>query len=87
MRSYNQFLLLKKHRHVEALLLKGNVLLSMKKLQDSMNHFREAVAIAPYRYETHKGLVDCYLEQARHREAVRYAFISLQLFFAYLLHF
>ena len=53
-------------------MLKGNVLLSMKKLQDSMNHFREAVAIAPYRYETHKGLVDCYLEQARHREAVRY---------------
>lgn len=61
------------HRHVEALLLKGNVLLSMKKLQDSMNHFREAVAIAPYRYETHKGLVDCYLEQARHREAVSVA--------------
>ena len=43
----------------------------MKKLNDSMNHFREAVTIAPYRYETHKGLVDCYLEQARHREAVR----------------
>ena len=61
------------HRHVEALLLKGNVLLSMKKLQDSMNHFREAVLIAPYRYETHKGLVDCYLDQSRHREAVSVA--------------
>ncbi len=54
-------------RSVEALLLKGNLLLDMKKLMDAMNHFREAVQIAPYRYETHKGLVDCYLAQSRHR--------------------
>lgn len=61
------------HTSVEALLLKGNVLLDMKKLQDAMNHFREAVQVAPYRYETHKGLVDCYLAQSRHREAVSVA--------------
>ena len=41
-------------RNVEALLLKGNILLEMKKLQDAMNHFREAVVLAPFRYETHK---------------------------------
>jgi anaphase-promoting complex subunit 7 len=41
-------------RSVEALLLKGNILLDMKKLQDAMNHFREAVVLAPHRYETHK---------------------------------
>merc|ERR1719339_54745 len=29
-------------RNVEALLLKGNVLLDLKKLPDAMNHFREA---------------------------------------------
>ena len=33
-------------RSVEALLLKGNILLDMKKLQDAMNHFREAVVLA-----------------------------------------
>ena len=26
-----------------------------------------------YRYETHKGLVDCYLAQSRHREAISVA--------------
>lgn len=59
------------NRSIEALLLKGNVLLDLKKLQDSMNHFREAMQLAPHRYELHKGLVDCYLAQSRHREAVR----------------
>jgi anaphase-promoting complex subunit 7 len=44
-------------RNVEALLLKGNILLDMKKLQDAMNHFREAVVLAPHRYETHKVIL------------------------------
>ena len=61
------------HKNVEALLLKGNVLLDMKKLHDAMTHFREAVLIAPHRYETHDGLVECYLAQSRHREAVSVA--------------
>lgn len=60
-------------KSVEALLLKGNLLLDMKKLHNAMDHFREAVSIAPYRYETHKGLVDCYLAQSRHREAISVA--------------
>ncbi len=44
-------------------MLKGNVLLDLKKLPDAMNHFREAMLVAPYRYELHKGLIDCYLAQ------------------------
>jgi anaphase-promoting complex subunit 7 len=41
-------------RNVEALLLKGNVLLDLKKLPDAMNHFREALQIAGHRFEAHK---------------------------------
>ena len=60
-------------RNVEALLLKGRVLLDLKKLPDAMNHFREALGLAPHRYEAHKGLVDCYLGLSRQREAVTIA--------------
>jgi len=60
-------------KSIEALLLKGNLLLDMKKLHHAMDHFREAVTVASYRYETHKGLVDCYLAQSRHREAISVA--------------
>ena len=56
-------------RAVEPLLLKGNVLLQLKKTNEALNHFREAMLYAPYRYELFKGLVDCYLAQSRHREA------------------
>ncbi len=52
-------------KNVEALLLKGNVLLDLKKLNDSMNHFREAMVISPARYELHKGLIDCYIAQVK----------------------
>lgn len=61
------------NRCVEALILKGNVLLELRKLPDAMNHFREAMLIAPSRFEIHQGLVDCYLAQSRHREAVSVA--------------
>jgi len=60
-------------RNVEALLLKGNVLLDLKKLPDAMNHFREAMQIASHRFEAHKGMVDCYLGLSRQREAVTVA--------------
>lgn len=49
--------------HVEALLLKGNILLDLKKMPDAMNHYREGLLMAPYRFELHKGLIDCYLAQ------------------------
>lgn len=57
-------------RNVEALLLKGRVLLDLKKLTDALNHYREAVGLAGHRHEAHRGLVDCYLGLNRHREAV-----------------
>jgi len=60
-------------RNVEALLLKGNVLLDLKKLPDAMNHFREAMQIAGHRFEAHKGMVECYLGLSRQREAVTVA--------------
>ena len=52
-------------RNVEALLLKGRVLLDLKKLSDAINHFREAVQLARHRYEAHQGLVECYLGLSR----------------------
>jgi len=60
-------------RNVEALLLKGSVLQDLKKLPDAMNHYREALQIASYRYEAHKGVIDCYLGLGRQREAVNVA--------------
>ena len=60
-------------RNVEALLLKGRVLLDLKKLTDAINHFREAVQLARHRYEAHQGLVECYLGLSRQREAVTFA--------------
>ena len=42
-------------RSQEALLLKGSALLDLKKTQDAIVHFREAIRIAPYRFEAHKG--------------------------------
>ncbi|XP_035206985.1 anaphase-promoting complex subunit 7-like [Stegodyphus dumicola] len=60
-------------RHVEALLLKGTVLLELKKVQDAITNFGEVYKIAPYRYEAHKGLVECYLALHRTREAIAIA--------------
>ena len=48
---------------VEAPILKGNVLLDLKKVNEAMNHFREALVMAPHRFELHKGVIDCYLAQ------------------------
>jgi len=60
-------------RNVEAMMLKGTILLEMKKLQESVSHFREALKIAPFRYEAHKGLIDSYLALHRTREAISVA--------------
>ena len=60
-------------RNVEALLLKGNMFLDLKKYRDAMNHFREAFQIAPTRYEVHQGMVECNLGLQRKREAITIA--------------
>ncbi|ELT97952.1 hypothetical protein CAPTEDRAFT_184536 [Capitella teleta] len=57
-------------RSVEALLLKGYALLKQKKMQEAIQHLQEALRIAPYRFEAHSALVECYLKSRRIREAV-----------------
>ncbi|XP_033646823.1 anaphase-promoting complex subunit 7-like [Asterias rubens] len=57
-------------RNVQALLLKGSVLQHMSKTQEALLHFREAVRMAPFRFEAHQGLVDCYVKASRIREAL-----------------
>ncbi|XP_075231419.1 anaphase-promoting complex subunit 7-like [Lycorma delicatula] len=56
-------------RNVEALILKGKILYDLKKYQEAVTHFREAFRVAPFRYEPHQGLVDCYVATHRLREA------------------
>ncbi|KAJ8920240.1 hypothetical protein NQ315_011901 [Exocentrus adspersus] len=56
-------------RNVEALLLKANTLLQIKKYQDAASHCTEALQICPYRYDLYKCLVECYIQTSRLREA------------------
>ena len=60
-------------RSVEALVLKGNLLLELKKTQEAVVHFREAMQIASYRYEPVHGLVQCYMLLNRCKEAIALA--------------
>ncbi|KAJ9580300.1 hypothetical protein L9F63_004040, partial [Diploptera punctata] len=60
-------------RNVEALILKGGILMDLKKFQDAVVHFREAMQVSPHRYEPHRGLVDCYILMHRLREALTIA--------------
>ena len=58
---------------MEGLILKGQLLLELKKVQEAALHFREAINAAPGRYEGHRGLTDCYLQLHRTREAIQVA--------------
>lgn len=60
-------------RNVEALLLKATIFLELKKYQDSVIHYREAMSLAPHRYEAHEGLVNCYIAMHRLRDALTIA--------------
>lgn len=60
-------------RHIEALLLKGQNLLELKKHPEAVMHFRGAQQICSHRYEPHKGLVDCFVAMHRFREALTIA--------------
>lgn len=59
--------------NVEAIILRGNILIEQKKYQDALHQFRAAIQIKPYRYEPHKGCVDCYIGMHRLREALNIA--------------
>ncbi|KAK6641543.1 hypothetical protein RUM44_013255 [Polyplax serrata] len=60
-------------RNVEGLLLKAAIFLDLKKYQDSVIHYREAMHLSPYRYEAYEGLVNCYIAMHRLREALTVA--------------
>lgn len=54
-------------RSVEGLLLKGSLLLELKKLQEAVMHFREAMQIAPHRFEPHKVGISSLLTNFNHK--------------------
>jgi len=56
-------------KNLEGLIAKGNILLDLKKYQDALDCFREAMSLNPYRFEPHKGIVDCYINMQRCRDA------------------
>ncbi|XP_058814879.1 anaphase-promoting complex subunit 7 [Topomyia yanbarensis] len=56
-------------KNAEALILKAEILLQLKKYQEAIAHLRFAQQFAPYRYEVHKVLVDTYININRLREA------------------
>ncbi|EFN88825.1 anaphase-promoting complex subunit 7 [Harpegnathos saltator] len=58
---------------IEATILRGNILIEQKKYQDALFFFRHAVQLKPYRFEPHKGLVDCLVGMHRLREALNIA--------------
>ncbi|XP_026467959.1 anaphase-promoting complex subunit 7 isoform X2 [Ctenocephalides felis] len=60
-------------QNVDAMILKGTLLLESKKHDKAISHFRDALTVAPYQFEIHKGIVDTYLSWDRYREAVNAA--------------
>lgn len=60
-------------RNVEALILKGSILLDLKKYPDAAVHLREAMQISPFRFEAHEYLALCYINMNRVRDAVTVA--------------
>uniref|UniRef100_A0A0B7A0N2 Anaphase-promoting complex subunit 7 n=1 Tax=Arion vulgaris TaxID=1028688 RepID=A0A0B7A0N2_9EUPU len=58
---------------VQALVLKATALLDMKKAPQAIQHFQEAVRMAPNRYEAYQGLVECYLSSRKIKEALAWA--------------
>ncbi|XP_065078088.1 anaphase-promoting complex subunit 7 [Ochlerotatus camptorhynchus] len=65
-------------KNAEALILKAEILLQLKKYQEAIAHLRFAQQFAPYRYEVHKVLVDIYLLMNRLREAQAQALKALK---------
>ncbi|XP_057662678.1 anaphase-promoting complex subunit 7 [Diorhabda carinulata] len=56
-------------RNLEALLLKANTFLQIKKYQDASNHCTEALQLCNFRYDIHKCAVESYIQSNRIREA------------------
>ncbi|XP_076266881.1 anaphase-promoting complex subunit 7 [Rhynchophorus ferrugineus] len=64
-----QATLLDSNRNIEACLLKANALTRLEKYNDAAIQATEAVQMCPYRFDTYRCLVDCYINMNRLREA------------------
>lgn len=58
---------------IESAILRGNLLIEQKRYPDALFFFRHAMQLKPFRYEPHKGLVDCLVGMHRLREALNIA--------------
>lgn len=47
--------------------------MDIKRVDDAIVHFREALRLSPKRFEAHHGLIGCYLTERRMREAIAQA--------------
>lgn len=65
-------------KNAEALILKAEILLQLKKPTEAIAHLRFAQQFAPYRYEVHRCLVDTYINMNRLREAQAQAMKALK---------
>jgi len=43
-------------RNIEALSLKGQALMEVKKTSEAISHYREALRLAPYRYDAYNSM-------------------------------
>lgn len=59
--------------NIEVLILHGNILVDQQKYVEALPHFRQAMHLKPYRFEPHKGLVDCFVGTHKLREALNIA--------------
>ncbi|SPP78812.1 anaphase-promoting complex subunit 7 [Drosophila guanche] len=56
-------------RHIEGHLLRGNLLIALKRYGEAIVAFRNVQGLASYRFEVYKGLFHCYVAQKRFKEA------------------
>ena len=64
----------------QAMLLKGRVLIDMRKLNDASQHFHEALLSSRDCFELYEGLVQCNVEQQKMKEVSFRSFLSAFLF-------
>lgn len=65
-------------RNVDALLLKARILHHIKKHNEALVTLRSALKYQNYRYETHKGIIECLVGMDKLKEAQQQAYKSLK---------
>ncbi|XP_030761563.1 anaphase-promoting complex subunit 7 [Sitophilus oryzae] len=72
--------LMENSKNIEASLLKANSLVQLKKYSDAAIHASEAMQICPYRFDSYKCLVECYINMNRLKEAETVAMTACKEF-------